>query len=396
MILLYPKFIAKEIATKGEVIELYNSPNNILDMQIHIDMLRVLGKQCEIRGNHLKITESDKSLKQELIWHERSIRNTLLIFGALTARFGHARVPIPGGCKLGERKYDLHVMLLEKLGAHVWEENEYLYAEVKHEKLKGAEILLPLRSTGATENGILAGCLAKGTTTIWNPHIRPEIIELIAMLNKMGGDIQIYGQQCIVIEGVEELHGTSHTIIPDNMEAISWAIGSVVTGGDIEIINFPFDHLEVPMIFLRESGMKYYRGKDSLIVKGGRCYPVDISTGPYPGINSDMQPLFAVYGACAQGQSKIVDLRFPGRYGYAYELKKMGMTFTEEGDMLKIKGGNLLTGATVYAIDLRAGIALLLAGLTAEGTTVIENAWQIARGYEFVEEKLKKLGVNLL
>src|SRR5690606_4057883 len=153
-------------------------------------------------------------------------------------------------------------------------------------------------------------------------------------------------------------------------------------------------YLEVPLVYLRESGMKYYRGENSLIVRGGEAFPVEISTGPYPGINSDMQPLFAVYGAMCQGESKVVDLRFPGRYGYAEELAKMGMNYRVEGDMLVIEGGTSLTGAKVTALDLRAGIALLLAGLTADGETIIENAWQIERGYEKLEEKLNGLGVN--
>ncbi len=250
---------------------------------------------------------------------------------------------------------------------------------------------MPIRSTGATENAILCGTLAIGKTTIWNPHIRPEILDLIDMLQDMGAKIKVFGQKCIEIEGVNYLHSVKHTVIPDNMEAITWAIASVITNGDVEIINFPFEHLEVPLIFLRESGMKYYKGENSLIVRGGTPYPVEISTGPYPGINSDMQPLFAVYGACSQGESKIVDLRFPGRYGYAEELGKMGMNYAIEGDLLKIYGGNPLKGATVKAIDLRAGIALVLAGLVADGETLIEDAWQIERGYENLKEKLRKL-----
>lgn len=250
-----------------------------------------------------------------------------------------------------------------------------------------------MRSTGATENSIIAGSLAKGVTTVWNPHIRPEILDLIDMLNKMGAKITVFGQKCIRIEGVDKLSGVKHSVIPDNMEALTWAVGSVITNGDIEIENFPVEHLEVPLIFLKESGMKIYQGPNSVIVKGGTSYPLEISTGPYPGINSDMQPLLAVYGAMSTGESKVVDLRFPGRYGYAEELAKMGMRYSVEGDMLVINGGTPLEGAVVNALDLRAGIALLLAGLTAEGQTIIENSWQIHRGYENLFEKLKGLNV---
>lgn len=387
------RLLAATILT-DEKIELFNFPNALLDVQVHLEMLKMLGKEYKCEDNKVTITENSKT-ETVLTWDERSIRNTLLILGALCSRFGKGKVPLPGGCKLGERKYDLHVMLLEQLGAKVWEEDGYLCAKAKDRRLVGNNIYLPIRSTGATENSILAGSLASGTTTVWNPHIRPEIIDLINMLNKMGAKIKVYGQQKITIEGVTKLSRVQHSVIPDNMEALTWAIGSVVTNGEIEITNFPLEHLEVPLAFLKESGMHYYVGNESVIVKGGKPYPLEISTGPYPGINSDMQPLMAVYGAMSQGKSSIVDLRFPGRYGYAEELEKMGLQYRIEGDLLLIEGGKKLHGAKVKALDLRAGIALLLAGLTAEGETIITNSWQISRGYENLDLKLKGLGIEL-
>ena len=384
------RLLAASILTDEEI-HLFNFPNGLLDVQIHLAMLKVLGKNFISSDDEVIITEIDRNSTSVLEWPGRSIRNTLLILGALTARFGEGRVPLPGGCKLGERKYDLHVMLLETLGATVWEEGDFLCAKAIKGQLKGNDIILPIRSTGATENSIICGTLASGTTTIWNPHIRPEIMDLIEMLNKMGSNIKVYGQKCIQIKGVTALKGVKHRVISDNMEALTWAIGSVITGGDVEILNFPYEHLEVPLVYLRESGMKFYRGKTSLIVRGGEAFPVEISTGPYPGINSDMQPLFAVHGAMSKGESKIVDLRFPGRYGYAEELAKMGMKYQIKGDMLVINGGEKFHGCTVKALDLRAGIALLLAGMTAEGETIIENSWQIERGYENLKMKLNDL-----
>lgn len=383
------KLLAASVLT-SEPVELRNYPGGLADVKIHAGMLEVLGKTTEVTGDSIRITEGDEGLRDDLVWSARSIRNTLLILGALTARLGRARVPLPGGCKLGERKYDLHVDLLENMGARVWEEGETLCAESKG-RLRGAEIFLPLRSTGATENAILCGSLAEGETTVWNPHIRPEVMDLIGLLRKMGARITVYGQKCIRIQGVESLGSAAHTVIPDNMEALTWAIGAVITGGEVEIHNFPRSHLEIPLVYLRESGMRFYTGENSLIVRGGEPYPIEISTGPYPGINSDMQPLFAVYGAMSRGESKIIDLRFPGRYAYAAELAKMGMNYSVEGDLLAIHGGEPLRGADVRAIDLRAGIALLLAGLTAEGETRIADAWQITRGYENVLDKLKAL-----
>jgi UDP-N-acetylglucosamine 1-carboxyvinyltransferase len=211
----------------------------------------------------------------------------------------------------------------------------------------------------------------------------------------MGAQIDVFGQERIVIKGVEGLHGSRYAVLPDNMEALTWLVGSVITGGDIEIYDFPFRDLEVPLVFLRESGARYYRGDDSLIVCGGRPYPIDISTGPYPGINSDMQPIFAVYGACAKGESRIVDLRFPGRYGYVEELSKMGIVARSENNLLTIEGGNKIVGAKVRALDLRAGIALSLAAFVAEGETYIFDAWQIERGYDRFLEKARSLGADI-
>ena len=385
------RLLAASILTKNTV-ELYNYPSELLDAQIHVDMLHALGKQTELLNNsHIKITENSK-LSEELVWSGRSIRNTLLILGALTARFGRGKVPLPGGCKLGERKYDLHVMLLERLGAKVFEEGDNLCAEAEN-GLIGAEIHLPMRSTGATENAIIVSCLAKGLTRIWNPHIRPEIIDLINMLNSMGAKIKVFGQEQIEVEGVDGLLGTKHRVIADNMEAITWLAAAAITKGDIEIIEYPYEDLEVVMAHLKAAGAKFYKGDNSLLVRGGTCYPLEISTGPHPGINSDVQPILAAWAAQARGESNIIDLRFPGRYGYAQEMAKMGLKYEVKGDILKVYGqGGGLVGAEVKALDLRAGIALTLAGLSADGETIITDAWQIGRGYVNLITKLKSLG----
>ena len=386
------RLLAASLLTNDKI-EISNYPSTLLDAQIHADMLEVLGKKCSVSDQRIVISE-DVPVSSRLEWHKRSIRNTLLILGALLARTGSGAVPLPGGCNLGDRKYDLHEMVFRSLGADVWTEAEMLCAQVKR-SLIGADIHLPIRSTGATENAIICGTLAEGVTRIWNPHIRPEILDLIEFLNSMGAKIRVFGQEHIEITGVEALTGTKHRVIPDNMEALTWLIGSVVTNGDVEITDFPFSHLEIPLIHLRESGARFYRNEDSIIVRGGRCYPIEISTGPYPGINSDMQPLFAVYGTCATGESRIVDLRFVGRYGYAEELRKMGAQCNVDGDMLRITGGTQLIGADVKALDLRAGIALAIAALVADGATTIHDAWQVERGYDRFVAKLRSLGGNI-
>ena len=385
------RLMAASLLCKGPVV-LENYPENLLDVQVHEGMLKALGKAVYPSKDRVVIEDGD--ITSELIWEGRSIRNTLLILGALVARTGLGKVPLPGGCKLGERKYDLHVMLLERLGATVFEEGEYLIAEAKN-GLVGNDIHLPMRSTGATENAIICGALAQGKTTVWNPHIRPEIMDLISFLKSCGANIEVFGQERIEVYGVGELSGCQHTVIPDNMEALTWVVAAAITGGSLEIKNFPFDDLEVPLAYLKESGVRLYRFENNAHVGVGGVYPIEISTGPYPGINSDMQPIFAVFGACSNGISKIVDLRFPGRYGYSDELAKMGVASDIVGDMLVVKGGARISGAEVRALDLRAGIALLLAGLVAEGTTYIHDSWQIDRGYNNLIEKLISCGVRI-
>lgn len=391
------RLMAASLLTEEPVV-LHNYPATLLDAVVHKDMLGVLGKACSGDASTLRIEQSTVP-NSTLDWNGRSIRNTLLILGALTARTGRGAVPLPGGCSIGaaggERAYDLHVMLLEKMGARVFDEGGFLVAEAPEGGLKGADIHLPIRSTGATENAIIAGSLANGTTRIWNPHIRPEILDLIDMINAMGGQITVYGQEHVEVVGQKALRGVTHEVVPDNVEALTWLVGAAVTDGEVEIEDFPFEHLEVPLIFLRESGAKLYRHENNLIVRGCSCYPLEVSTGPYPGINSDMQPILAVYAAKARGQSKFVDLRFPGRYGYAEELNKMGLNSRTDGNMLIVDGGAPLRGAEVTALDLRAGIALSLAGLFAEGETVINDAWQITRGYDRFFEKMQSLGADI-
>ena len=287
-------------------------------------------------------------------------------------------------------------MLLEALGAKVWEEGEMLCAQAPKGGLVGTDIHLRIRSTGATANAILASSLAKGVTRIWNPHIRSEILDLIAMLRSMGAKIRVFGQEHIEVTGVDGLSGTTHEVISDNMEAVTWLVAAAITGGDLEIEAFPTGDMEVVLAHLRSAGAKLYDGENSVIIRGCNCYPLEISTGPHPGINSDVQPILAAWASATQGETRIIDLRFPGRYAYMAELSKMGIKYEIEGDMLRIFGsGGKLTGAQVRALDLRAGAAELLCGLTAEGQTVIEDAWQIFRGYDRIVEKLQSVGANV-
>lgn len=390
------RLLAASLLTPERIV-LLNYPAGLLDAIIHVGMLEALGKRCTVEHATLVIEEISNP-PSDLEWSGRSIRNTLLILGALLARTGAASVPMPGGCDLGDRKTDLHEFVLAKLGAKVWYEGNRLFAEAPS-GLTGTDITLPIRSTGATENALIVASLAKGTTRLWNPHIRPEILDLVRFLTRMGAKITVYGQESIEITGAEQLDGIVHRVMPDNMEAMTWLIGSVITGGDVEIHDFPAQDLEVPLIFLRESGAKVFQSGSTAIVRSGRPYPVEISTGPYPGINSDMQPLFAAMGACARGESRIVDLRFAGRYGYLQEFAKMGIKSEVHGDTAHIRGNGhhlaAIHGAEVRALDLRAGAALSLLGMVAGGCTRIADAWQIERGYDQFLAKGRALGARL-
>lgn len=388
----YLRLLAASLMTSSDI-TITNSPTRINDGIIHLGMNEELGKSTSVSHAKDEVTISENSSEPvELEWDKRSIRNSLLILGALTTRRGKGSVPLPGGCQIGEgRPYDLHVYLLEELGATVTDTGERLIAEAP-DGLQGTDIHLRLRSTGATENSILCGTLAEGKTTVWNPHVRPEILDLIDFLRKMGANIEVFGQERIEIEGVDELGGCEHEVVPDNLEALTWLVGAAITDGDIEIENFPFEYLEVPLKFLKEAGAKIYRCDDSAIVRDCRPYPLEISTGPYPGINSDMQPILAVYGSMANGTTKIVDLRFPGRYEYADELAKMGLDYSIEDNLLIINGGNSLSGTDVEAVDLRAGAALSLASSVASGETTIHNAEEIERGYNEFTSKFRSLG----
>lgn len=385
------RLLAASLLTPHKVV-LANYPDALLDAIVHVGMLDALGKRCRVDDGVLTIEEA-RTPDSHLHWEGRSIRNTLLILGALVARTGAGSVPLPGGCNLGDRKYDLHELVLTRLGARVWTEDNRLCAEAPN-GLTGADIVLPLRSTGATENALIAASLARGTTRLWNPHVRPEILDLARFLVKMGARITVNGQESIEITGAAQLDGISHRVMPDNMEAMTWVIGSVITGGDVEIEDFPAEDLEVPLIFLRESGAKIFQSGSSAIVRSGRPFPVEISTGPYPGINSDMQPLFAAMGACARGESRIVDLRFAGRYAYLSEFAKMGIESAVRDGTAHIQGAERLHGAEVRALDLRAGAALALLGLAAEGRTRIADAWQIERGYDKILPKMQQLGAS--
>lgn len=387
------KAVCASILASGQI-RLFNMPTKMQDVRKQINLLKTVGAKVCIDNDMVTIDSSTINEWDVHCNEDESVRTTLLMLGSLLGRFGKARVPLPGGCKIGERKYDLHIYALERLGARIRVTDDgFLVAEC--DGLKGTEIEFPIRTTGGTENAMIAASLAKGVTTIKNAHTRPEVTDLANFLNAMGAKIRIVGSGWIEVEGVDGLYGTNYRIIPDGVEALTFIIASAVTGGDVEVLDCPLYLLEVPMVYLRESGVRFHKGDESVRVTANRkLTALDISTGPYPGINSDFQPLFAAYATKAQGISRITDIRFKDRFDYISELLKMGASISREGNTITIVGGRGLKGSCVNAHDLRAGAALLIAALFAEGKTEIDNVYQIDRGYEAIEEKLRKIGAN--
>ena len=379
-----------------EKVRLFNMPIDIEDVKVQIDMLKSIGVNVIIKNRIVVIDSSSISKSTVFMDKDKGVRTSLLMLGSMLGRFGWAKVPFPIGDNIGERKFDLHIYALNQLGANVRVTDDG-FIEAECNELKGAEIDFPILTMGGTENAIIAACLAKGRTTIRNAYVTPEVLDLVKFLNSMGANINVRGSRLVEIDGVEELYGTNHKIIPDRLEALTFAIIGAVTKGFLKIKEFPTEFLEVPLIYLREAGINIYNGKDCLIVdgRGGSFDSTEIVAGSYPGIISDMQPLFAAFATQASGNSAIIDIRYPNRFAYIEGLQKMGADIHQEGNIAMVKGPNNLKGANVTATDLRAGAALLISGLCAMGQTEIENIYQIDRGYERIEQKLKCLGADI-
>ncbi|NLR93938.1 UDP-N-acetylglucosamine 1-carboxyvinyltransferase [Flammeovirga agarivorans] len=395
------RLLAASILTDRDV-TLENNPNELLDVKIHVEMLEALGKNISIEADRILI--KDESFNNELVWNKRSIRNTVLIAGALFARSGYASVPLPGGCQLGDRKIDIHLDIFEKFGAKInfetGETNDTLML-TKETELVGQDIHLPIRSTGATENSILIGSLAKGTTRIFNPHVRPEVLDLLDLVSKMGAKVEVFGQDYIQITGIggqsTPITPIVHEVVPDNVEAITWLMMAIVNKSKMEIKNFPYAHLVVPMQFLLEgnSGISFDEASQTLSVDGKNATSFEIATGPYPGINSDMHPIFAAYGTFAMSNSVVTELRFFDRFQYLEEMAKLGANIVQDKNTITISGNIKVKSETVRATDLRGGMAVLMLLNEGTDTATITEAFQIERGYNNFVTKFNALGGKL-
>ncbi len=325
----------------------------------------------------------------------RQMRASNLVMGALIGRFRRAKVALPGGCDIGSRPMDLHLKGFQAMGARIVERHGFIDAEVN--RLLGADIHLDFPSVGATENLMMAAVLAEGQTIIRNAAKEPEIIDLQNFLNKLGARVKGAGMDCIRVEGVERLGPAEHDLIPDRIEAGTFMVAAAITGGDVMVENVIPEHLEPVSAKLREAGVQVQEYPDRVRVVGvERMRAVDFKTMPYPGFPTDMQPQVMALMAKAHGTSIIAESIFENRFKHVDELRRMGADIRVEGRLAIVRGSCPLTGAIVSATDLRAGSALVLAGLVAEDATIVENVHYLDRGYERLEEKLNKLGARVI
>ena len=326
----------------------------------------------------------------------RKIRASYYLIGAMLGRFGAAKTTMPGGCNLGARPIDQHIKGMEALGAEVEVAGGFVYASTPDGLLHGSRIYLDKVSVGATMNIILAASLARGRTVIENCAKEPHIVDLANFLNSMGADVRGAGTDSIKVNGVERLHGGSYTIIPDQIEAGTYMVACAAAGGEVKIKNVIPRHLESISAKLREMGVVIIEGEDSVVVKSsGKLRRVNVKTMPYPGFPTDMQPQVATALCLANGTSVITEGIYDNRFKYTNELRKMGAQIQVDGRTAVIEGVERLTGAPVAACDLRAGAAMVIAGLCAEGTTYVEDIHYIGRGYENFVGKLRSLGADI-
>ncbi len=366
------------------------------DVAVMIAVLRELGAKVNQTGNEILVDTTDLNKYEIPDQLMRKMRASILFMGPLLGRFGKARISQPGGCSIGPRPIDMHIKGLRALGASFNEEHGYLICSGG--PLKGKEIHLDFPSVGATENIMLGAAKAEGLTVIRNAAKEPEIVDLQNFLNAMGANIRGAGTDIIKVEGVQQLHGAKHTIIPDRIEIATFLIAAAVTKGSVIIDNVIVEHLDAVLAKLKEAGYRFEARGDSirLLSQDIRPSAVDIKTLPYPGFATDMQPQIMALLSVARGTSVITETVFENRFKHAEELKRMGAKIRLEGRTAIIHGIEKLSGAFVESPPaLRAGAALVLAGLAAEGETIVNSIDHIERGYENLVGKLASLGAEI-
>jgi UDP-N-acetylglucosamine 1-carboxyvinyltransferase len=384
--------MAASLLSSGEVI-LFGVPD-LEDISVMSEVLRILGAKVK-REKDTLIIDSHTIHSAEVPEHiSRKMRASNLVMGALLARFHQARVAHPGGCAIGSRPMDLHIKGFLNLGYEI--KDEYGFMEGRGVAINGKEILLDFPSVGATENIMMAATMAPGTTIIRNAAREPEIVDLQNFLNRMGAKVRGAGLDTIRIEGVNKLGGVEHKVIPDRIEAGTFMVGAAITRGDVHIENVVLEHLQPLIAKLREIGVEISPWNSGIRVIGSNTMrSTDIKTMPYPGFPTDMQPQMMALLSTIPGTSIVVETIFENRFMHVQELRRMSADIKIEGRVAIIKGRRQLEGTLVEATDLRAGAALVLAGLLAEGETTVTQVEHIYRGYENFNIKLQEVGAEI-
>ena len=382
----------------GESCKIREVPK-LLDVRVMQDILDFLGGEITMNQEGiLDIDMTELTTREVPFALANQMRASFLVMGPLLAREGYAKVYLPGGCTIGARPIELHIKGFEALGAEIVVKDKYVEAKVGPEGLRGASIYLDFPSVGATENIMMAAVLANGTTFIENAAEEPEIVDLANFLNRMGARIKGAGTDLIKIEGVSKLKGSEHTVIPDRIETGTFMLAAAITRGEVLVKNIVPDHVRPIAAKLRECGVIVELTEEGLYVNGGKnpLVSTDVKTLPYPGFPTDIQSPFMAFLTTCEGSGTVIETVFENRFMHVAELNRMGANIVTEGNRAKVQGGKQLVGAHVAATDLRAGAALVLAGLAAKGTTEVFDIYHIERGYENFVDKFIGLGAGIV
>jgi UDP-N-acetylglucosamine 1-carboxyvinyltransferase len=382
----------------GDTVNFENSPNTLRDMNSQTELLEYLGCSVQRRGDLMAINAGNITTRTAPYDIVRKMRGSILVLGPLLARFGEAKVSLPGGCAIGSRPVDMHIKALEEMGAEIKLEEGYINATTPAGGLVGAKILFPKVSVGATENLMMAATLAKGETVLANAAREPEIIDLGECLIKMGAKISGLGTDTIRIEGVTAMHGTTHSIVPDRIETGTYMVAAAMTGGTVRLQNARLEHLSAAAGHLSQTGVEIEQDGMDIIVSRQhdlRLKGIDIMTEPHPGFPTDLQAQFMAMLTLCEGAGMVTETIFENRFMHVPELNRMGADISVQGNSAIVRGVDGLKGAEVMATDLRASVALVLAGLVAEGETTVNRIYHLDRGYERIVEKLGGCGANI-
>ena len=375
-------------------LHLSNVPN-LRDVNTSLLLLAHLGMQVAV-DESMNITLDASHIHNPVAPYEmvKTMRASILVLGPLLARFGKARVSLPGGCAIGSRPVNLHIKGLQAMGAEIHIEHGYI--EAKASRLKGAHIFMDLVTVTGTENLMMAAALADGITVLENAAREPEVVDLANCLIKMGANIEGAGTDTITIHGVERLQGCAYEVVCDRIETGTYLVAAAMTGGKVKLINARADLVEAAMDKLREAGAKLTHDANSITIESdGSLKAVSLRTAPHPAFPTDMQAQFMAMNCVADGVAKITETIFENRFMHVQELRRLGADIEVEGNTALVRGVEYMDGAIVMATDLRASAGLVLAGLVARGETVVERIYHIDRGYERIEEKLAAVGANI-